>query len=49
MACDAPPSSLKDSITNPKVKTTKGEGVGARSLVHNTSGVDGCVGAMGWD
>ncbi len=31
-----------------KVKTTKGEGVGARSLVRSTSGVEGCVGAPGW-
>jgi len=28
-ATDAPPSSLMDSITSPKVKKTKGEGVGA--------------------
>jgi len=33
-----------DSTANPKVKTTKGEGVGAHSLVHNTSGVEGCDG-----
>jgi hypothetical protein len=25
------------------------EGVGARSLAHNTWGVEGCVGAPGWD
>jgi hypothetical protein len=31
-----------------KVKIIKGEGVGARSLAHNTLGVEGCVGALGW-
>jgi hypothetical protein len=45
---DAPLSFLMESTTSPKVKTPKGEGVGARSLVHNTSGVDGRVGALGW-
>jgi hypothetical protein len=34
-----------DSIINPKVKTRKGERVGARSLVCGTSRVEGCVGA----
>jgi len=38
-----------DSTTSPKVKTTKGERVGACSLAHNTSRVKGCVGASGWD
>ncbi len=33
---------------SPKVKTTKGEGVRARSLVRSTSGVKGRVGALGW-
>jgi hypothetical protein len=33
---------------SPKVKTTKGEGVRARSLVRSTSGVEGRVGALGW-
>jgi len=37
-----------ESTTNPKVKTMEGEGVGARSLVHNTLGVEGHVGAPGW-
>jgi hypothetical protein len=46
---DAPPSSLMDSIVSPKVKTTKGEGVGARSLARNTLGVKGRVGALRWD
>jgi hypothetical protein len=36
-----------DSIANPKMKTTKGKGVGARSLVHNISRIKGCVGALG--
>jgi len=42
---DAPPSSLMESTTSPKVKTTKGKGVGAHSLACNTSGVEGRVGA----
>jgi hypothetical protein len=46
---DAFPSSLMDSIVSPKVKTTKGEGVGARSLARNTLGVEGRVGASRWD
>jgi len=47
--CDTPPSSLMDSTANPKVKTTKGEGVGARSLAHSTSGVEGRARAPRWD
>jgi hypothetical protein len=46
---DAPPSSLMDSTTSPKVKIAKGEGVGARSLTRNTSRVEGRIGAPGWD
>ncbi len=46
---DVPPSSLMDSVASPRKKTTKGKGVGARSLARNTSGVEGCVGAPGWD
>jgi len=38
-----------DSIVSPKVKTTEGEGVGACSLAHSTLGIDGRVGALGWD
>jgi len=45
---DTPPSSLMDSTTSPKLKTTKGEGVGARSLACNTSRVEGRVGAPRW-
>jgi len=43
------PSSWMDSTMNPKVTTAEGEGFGARSLVHSTSGVKGCVGAPRWD
>jgi len=46
---DAPPSSLMDSIVNIKVKTSKGKGVEVRTFVRNTSGVEGHVGASGWD
>jgi hypothetical protein len=46
--CDAPPSSLMDPTVSPKMKTTKGEGIGACSLTHNTSGVEGRVGALRW-
>jgi hypothetical protein len=46
---DTPPSSLMDSTTSLKVKTSKGEGIGARSLTHNTSGVEGHVVVSGWD
>jgi hypothetical protein len=31
-----------------KVTTMEGEGVGGRSLARNTSGVEGCAGALGW-
>ncbi len=31
------------------MKTMEEQGVGARSLAHNTSGVEGHVGAPGWD
>ncbi len=37
-----------DSTTNLEVKTTEGEGIGARPLTHNTSGVEGRVGTPGW-
>jgi hypothetical protein len=43
---DAPLSSLMDSTSNPKVKTTKGEEIRARSLVRSTLGVEGRVGAQ---
>jgi len=38
-----------DSTTSPKVKITKGKGVGVRSLAHSTSGVEGRVVAPKWD
>jgi hypothetical protein len=38
-----------DPTTSPKVKTTKGEGVGVHSLTPNSSRVEGRVGAPGWD
>ncbi len=37
-----------DSTTSPKVKTMEKEGIEARSLACNTSGVEGGVGALGW-
>jgi len=37
-----------DSTISPKVKTTKGEGVGASSLAYSVSGVEGRVKALGW-
>jgi hypothetical protein len=46
---DAPPSSLMDSTASPKVKTTEGKRVGARSLARNTSQVEGHVGTPKWD
>jgi hypothetical protein len=45
----APPSSLMDLTMSPKMKTTEGEGVGVRSLARNILGVEGCVGASGWN
>jgi len=38
-----------DSTTNPNVKTTEGEEVGACSLACSIWGVEGCVGAPRWD
>jgi hypothetical protein len=46
---DAPPSSLMDSTASPKVKTAKGKGVEALSLVRNTLEVERRVGTLGWD
>jgi hypothetical protein len=39
---DAPLNFSIDSNASPKVKTTKEKNIGARSLVHSTSGVEGC-------
>jgi hypothetical protein len=49
MRNDAPPSSLMDSITSPKVKTMEGKGVGAHSLACSIPGVEGHAEALGWD
>jgi len=38
-----------DSTTNPKVKTTEGEGVGARPLACSSLGVGGCAKALVWE
>jgi hypothetical protein len=46
---DTPSNSLMESIANLKVKTTKEEGVGARSLTHNISRVKGHNGVSGWN
>jgi hypothetical protein len=46
--CNAPPRSLMDSITSPKVKTMKG-GVRACSPIRNTSGVKKHARIPGWD
>ncbi len=45
---DAPPSSLMDLTTSPKVKITEG-GVGVRSLLRSISKVERRAGAPGWD
>jgi hypothetical protein len=39
---------LIDSTVSPKVKITKGQGIGVRSLAHNISRLEGHVGALGW-
>jgi hypothetical protein len=50
MACfDAPLRSLMDSTMSPKMKTTKGERIGVRSLARNTLRVEGHVGARDGD
>jgi hypothetical protein len=33
---------------NQKMKIAEGQGVGALSVVHNISRVEGCVGPQGW-
>jgi len=45
---NTPADSLMDSNANPKVKTTKGKGVGAHSLACSTLGVEGHARAPGW-
>ncbi len=45
-----PLNSSKDpKVGGPKVKQQKKNKIGARSLIRNTSGVRGHVGALGWD
>jgi hypothetical protein len=44
---NAPSNFLMDSITSPKMKTTKGERVRVHSLVRNILGVEGHDGASG--
>jgi len=46
---DTTPHSLKDSNTSPKVEIVEEKRVGIRSLTHSTSGVEGSVGARGWE
>ncbi len=41
LVINTPPSSLMDSTTSPKMKTTKGKGVGACFLTCNILGVEG--------
>jgi hypothetical protein len=43
-----PPSSLMDSIANPKVKTIEGEGVRVCSMACNTSGVKAHARILKW-
>jgi len=38
-----------DPIASPNMKIAEGKGVGARSLAHNTSRVNGCAGAPRWE
>jgi hypothetical protein len=45
---DTPLSSLMDSLQAQRLRQIEVEGVGARSLVHNTSGVEGHAGDLGW-
>jgi hypothetical protein len=47
--CDAPPSSLMDSTSSPKVKIMEGNGVEGCSLACSISGVEGHGGALGCD
>jgi hypothetical protein len=46
---DTLPSSLIDSNVSMKWKQWKSKELGARSLAHNILGVEGRVGALGWD
>jgi hypothetical protein len=44
----APSHFLKNSNASLKIKTMEEKGVGVRSLVHNTSRVEGLVRTSGW-
>jgi len=46
---DAAPSSLMDSIMSPKVKIAEGEGIGVRSLIRSTLGIERHARAPKWD
>jgi len=46
---DASPNSSRDPNVGPKTKQQKKKKVGAHSLTRSTSGVKGCVRALGWD
>jgi hypothetical protein len=46
---DTPPSSLMNTTSSPKVKTTEGEGVKACSLARSTTRVEGHVEVPRWD
>jgi hypothetical protein len=48
MHVDTPPNSLIDLTTRPKVKNNERIFSWVRSLVRNTLGVKGRVGAPGW-
>jgi len=47
--CDAPSSSLMDSIASPKVKIAKGEKIGVRSLARRTLGLKGRARPPRWE
>jgi hypothetical protein len=44
-AIDTPLNSLIDSTASPKVKIMEGKKIKVHFLVHNTLGIEGCVGA----
>jgi hypothetical protein len=48
MMANAPPTPLRTQLCVQRVKIAEGQGVGARSLAHNTLGVEGRAKALGW-
>jgi hypothetical protein len=48
MLNDALPSSLIDSNVSLRWKQRKSKELGYIPLAHNTLGVEGCAGALGW-